>query len=183
MRGRTTVRFTGVSRSRVTTWTLAVDGSPAVRRPQTYPRGITVDTRHLTDGWHALRAEARDFPGNTGVLDWSIRVDNTPPSLILRRIVVGRVGGPVRGRATRPRPVRLLVAASDPGATGLLGATVTVTTARGGARVSRSRALAGLRPGPAGRSRPVVSGAAGTASASICATAPATRRPFSAALW
>jgi hypothetical protein len=145
VRGRTTVRFTGLSRSRITTWTLTVDGAAAVRRAQTYPRGITVDTRSLVDGWHALRAEARDFPGNLGVLDWSIRVDNTPPVLILRRVVVGHVGGPVRKRTTRPRPVRLVVAAADPGSTGLLGATVTITTARG---AGVSQRVLSLRPGP-----------------------------------
>ncbi len=146
VRGRTTVRFTGISRSRLTNWTLSVDGSPAVRLPQAYPRGITLDTRRLADGWHALSAQARDWPGNVGVLDWSIRVDNTPPTLLVRRVVVGRVGGPARRRAVRPRPVHLLVAASDPGATAVLGTTLTITNVRG-AGVSR-RTLA-LAPGPA----------------------------------
>ena len=146
VRGRATVKFTAISRSRVTTWTLAVDGAPVIRTSQTYPRGITLDTRTLTDGWHALRAEARDFPGNVGALDWSIRVDNTRPTLLLRRVVVGRPGGPRRGRADRPRPVRLLLAARDPGATGILATTVTITT-RSGARFSQ-RALS-VRPSAA----------------------------------
>ena len=136
VRGRATVRFTGISRSRVTTWSLTVDGVPATRNAQTYPRGITIDTRRLPDGWHALRAEARDFPGNVGALDWSIRVNNTAPAVRLKRVVVGRVRGPARARATRPRPVRLILAASDPGATAVLSTTITITDKRG-ARVSQ----------------------------------------------
>jgi hypothetical protein len=132
VRGRATVRFTGLSRSRITTWTLAVDGSPASRLPQAYPRGITIDTRRLADGWHALRAEVHDFPGNVGALDWSIRVDNTPPTVLVRRVVVGRAAGPLGARATRPRPVRLVLSASDAGTTGRLEADLTVSPKRRG---------------------------------------------------
>ena len=153
VRGRTTVKFTGVARSRITTWTLAVDGVPAIRTAQTYPRGITVDTRSLADGWHALRAETRDFPGNVGALDWSIRVDNTAPTIVVRRVVVGRAAGPLRARATRPRPVRLVLTGSDPGTTGRLEAGLTVAPKSGG---RGTRTLHLLRAGsersiPAGR--------------------------------
>ncbi|CAN0383599.1 unnamed protein product, partial [Phaeothamnion confervicola] len=142
--GRVTVRFTALSRSRISTWSLAVDGVPAVSRRQVYPRGITLDTTRLVDGWHALRADARDWPGNDGALDWSIRVDNTPPTIIVRRVVVRFARGPARLRATRPRTVRLVVAAGDPGSTGRLPTTLTVT--RRGAPVSQRTLL--LRPGP-----------------------------------
>ena len=136
VRGRTTVKLTAISRSRVPAWTLTVDGVPAVRNSQRYPRGITIDTRKLDDGWHALRAEARDFPGNVGALEWSIRVDNTRPTLLLRRVIIRRARGPARGRVARLRTVRLLVAARDPGSTGRLRATVKVTNRRG-VRVSQ----------------------------------------------
>ena len=117
VRGRVAVKFQALSRTRVSTWTLAVDGRPALARAQTYPRGITLDTRRLPDGWHALSAVAKDYPGNTGRLDWSVKVDNTPPVLIVRS---------VRVQALRPRPrragpdrrlrtVRLVVALADPG--------------------------------------------------------------------
>lgn len=139
VRGRSTVKFTGISRSRVTTWSLAVDGVPATRNGQTYPRGITIDTRRLPDGWHALRAEARDFPGNVGALDWSIRVDNTRPTLAVRSVVVGRPGGPAAGRAKRPRPVRLLMTASDPATTARLSVVLSVT--RRGSAPGRERSL------------------------------------------
>ena len=139
VRGRQTVRFTGISRSRITTWRLDVDGRPATHAAQAYPRGITIDTRTLPDGWHALHAQALDFPGNTGVLDWSIRVDNTPPALVLRRVAVRPPGGLRAGRAARPRPVRLLLALSDPGATGRMTATLTATPAkRSGTRLART---------------------------------------------
>ncbi len=147
VRGRQTLKFTGISRSRITTWRLDVDGQPATRAAQAYPRGITIDTRALPDGWHALHAQALDFPGNTGALDWSIRVNNTPPALQLRRVVVRPPGGPRAGRAARPRPVRLLLAASDPGATGRLTATLTATAAKRGVE-GAARTLA-LPQGPA----------------------------------
>jgi hypothetical protein len=135
VRGRVTVRFTGLSRSRVTTWTLAVDGEPALRRPQSYPRGITVDTRRLADGWHQLAVEARDFPGNAGAATWPVRVDNTRPRIVVRRVATRALRpGRVPGRGARPlrrREVRLIAAVADPGTTGSLPATVLAIDARG----------------------------------------------------
>jgi hypothetical protein len=125
-----------------------VDGQAAVARPQTYPRGITIDTRRLADGWHALQATARDFPGNTGSLDWSIKVDNTRPTLVVRRVVVvrprrrpPRAEGPDR----RPRTVKAVVALADPGTTGRLKATVTAV--RRGGRREAARVVT-VTPGP-----------------------------------
>ncbi|WP_217923206.1 S8 family serine peptidase [Miltoncostaea oceani] len=145
VRGRVPVRFTALSRSRVSTWTLAVDGVPAVRRPQTYPRGITIDTRRLADGWHLLQVEARDFPGNVGVSSWSVRVDNTRPRLVVRRVVVRRVRpARVPGRGpdrVRRGAVRLVAAVDDPGSTGRLPATLKVTDARRRAVVTRTIAV------------------------------------------
>ena len=80
VRGRVNVKFTALARSRVTQWALRLDGTPAVRRPQTYPKGISIDTRRLADGWHALSVEAKDFPGNVAQGQWSIKVDNTRPA-------------------------------------------------------------------------------------------------------
>ena len=149
VRGRVTVKFTGLSRSRLSTWLLEVDGSPAVRRAQTYPRGITVDTRRLEDGWHLLSAQARDFPGNVGRSEWSVRVDNTRPTAILRRVATKRARpAPLRpgGRPVPRRAVRLVLAVGDPGSTGRLSATLRVTGGPPGARPV-SRRL-GLRHGP-----------------------------------
>ncbi len=63
IRGSVTVRFKALSRSKVTQWSLRLDGTPAVRRAQTYPRGISVDTRRLPDGWHALADPGEGLPG------------------------------------------------------------------------------------------------------------------------
>jgi hypothetical protein len=146
VRGRVAVKFKALARTRVASWTLAVDGTPALGRAQTYPRGITIDTRRLPDGWHALSAVAKDYPGNVGRLDWSVKVDNTAPVLIVRSVKVQalrprpRRAGPDR----RLRTVRLRVALADPGSTGRLQATVTAT--RRGGRAERPRTV-GITPG------------------------------------
>ncbi|HMO00823.1 MAG TPA: S8 family serine peptidase [Miltoncostaeaceae bacterium] len=146
VRGRVAVRFRALSRTRVSSWTLAVDGRPVLGRSQTYPRGITLDTRRLPDGWHALSAVARDYPGNAGRLDWSVKVDNTRPVLIVRSVKAQplrprpRRAGPDR----RPRTVRLVVALQDPGSSGRLQATITAT--RRGGRAERPRVV-GITPG------------------------------------
>jgi hypothetical protein len=149
VRGRVTVRFRALSRSRVTQWSLRLDGVPAVRRPQTYPRGISLDTRRLPDGWHALSVRAKDAPGNVGLRDWSIKVDNTRPTLIVRGVRVVRAVRLQAERVRRARPrgrrqALLVVAAADPGSTGALAARVQVRTASG--RFVSSRP-AKVRPG------------------------------------
>jgi hypothetical protein len=143
VRGRVSVKFRALSRTRVTSWRLEVDGAPVLSRAQRYPRGVTVDTRRMTDGWHALSAVARDFPGNDGRLDWSVKVDNTRPVLIVRSVKV-RPQRPRRGANRRLRTVRLVVALSDPGSTGRLRATITATRKRG--RPGRPRVV-GITPG------------------------------------
>jgi len=151
VRGRVNVRFKALARSRVTQWSLRLDGAPAVRRPQTYPRGITIDTRRLPDGWHALSAEAKDFPGNVAAREWSIKVDNTRPKLVFRavRVVRARRGqterAPARARRGTRGRAQLVVAALDGGTTGKLTATVDLRTASG-RKVAR-RTLK-VRPGP-----------------------------------
>lgn len=153
IRGRVTVRFRAVSPSRVTQWALNLDGAPAVRRPQPYPRGITLDTRRLTDGWHALRVDARDWAGNVGSQQWSVLVDNTAPVLVLRRVLLVRPAriqaqGRRVARARRSAPTRqvgLVVAAQDPGSTGVLHAMIEVRTAAGRKVFVRTIRV---RPGP-----------------------------------
>ena len=144
VRGRVTVRFTAQSRSTVTHWSLDVDGVPALRRPQPYPRGITIDTRRLPDGFHAIRVDARDFPGNVGVREWAVKVDNTPPTLAVRRLTVSRRPRGLSAAARRPRAAALLVSAHDPGATGSLRVTVGVRSRAGRSVWARSSAV---RPG------------------------------------
>ncbi len=151
VRGRVTVRFTALSRSKVTQWSLRLDGVPAVRRAQTYPRGISVDTRRLADGWHALSIQAKDFPGNVGLREWSVKVDNTRPTLVVRAVRVTRARralsapGPARPRPGARRQARLLVAAADAGTTGALTGRVEVRTGSG--RFVSLRTMK-LKPGP-----------------------------------
>jgi hypothetical protein len=148
IRGRVTVRFKAASRSRVTQWSLHLDGTPAVRRPQTYPRGISIDTRRLPDGWHSLSVQAKDFSGNLGGRDWAIKVDNTRPRLVVRAV---RLARPRRahqraGAARGPRrQARMIVAAADAGTTGTLLTRVDLRTASG-RRVSLRTIK--LKPGP-----------------------------------
>lgn len=138
VRGRVTAKITAVSKSRVVTWTLDLDGKPVLARPQTYPHGITLDTRTLAEGVHTLRATAVDFPGNVGALAWQVRVDNTPPLVVIRSAKVQHLRRLPRrsGRDRRLRAVRLVIALDDPGSTGPLSGSVTA-------------AGAGRRSGPA----------------------------------
>ncbi len=116
---------------------------PAVRRLQPYPRGITINTRRLADGFHAIRVAARDFPGNVGVREWAFKVDNTPPVLAVQRTVSRRPRGPAAARA--PRTVAMLVSALDPGATGSLAVRAALRDRAGRSLSARSSAV---RPGP-----------------------------------
>ena len=137
-----TVRFTAQSRSTVTHWSLDVDGVPAVRRPQPYPRGITINTRHLSEGFHTIRVDAQDFPGNVGAREWAVKVDNTPPQLAVQGTVSRRPHGPAAVR--RPRTVAILVSALDPGSTGSLSVRVALRDRAGRSLSARSSAV---RPG------------------------------------
>ncbi|MEZ0284752.1 MAG: S8 family serine peptidase, partial [Thermoleophilia bacterium] len=149
VRGRVTVRFKALSRSRVTQWSLRLDGAPAVRRAQTYPRGISVDTRRLPDGWHALSVQAKDFSGNLGGSDWAVQVDNTRPQLVVRAVRLAKVRraharAGARASGAR-REARLIVAAADAGTTGTLATTVDLRTSSGR---SVSLRTIRLKPGP-----------------------------------
>jgi hypothetical protein len=151
VRGRVAVSFKAVSRSRIARWSAFLDGAP-LSTAAGDPRTLSIDTRRLPDGFHALRAEARDFPGNVGARDWTVKVDNTPPVLIVRRVAVARVrtaqsakGGPRGSARRRPRSVSLVVALADPGATGLLKARVTV---RGSTLRRPAVGTVRLHPGP-----------------------------------
>ena len=180
IRGKVTVRFKALSRSKVTQWALRLDGTPAVRRAQTYPRGIGVDTRRLPDGWHALAIQAKDFPGNVGLREWAVKVDNTRPRLVVRSVRLVRARralsepGPRRARLGARRPMRMVVAVADAGTTGALTARIELRTASGRFVSLRS---AKVKPGPL---RTIALGrlARGRYRARIiCATGPVTPRP------
>jgi hypothetical protein len=163
VRGRVEIRFRALSRSRIARWALHLDGVPIVARSQREPRAVAVDTRRLPDGFHVLRGDARDWPGNTGSREWAVKIDNTRPVLIVRRVAVERASNAQSERAATARRappprrrVHLLVAAADPGSTGVLSARIGVRTAKGvavSARTVRVR-QGSLRRLPLGRLRP-----------------------------
>ncbi len=140
VRKRVTVKFRTITRSRITgSWSLTIDGQSVTARPQRYPRGVTVDTRRLTEGWHLFAAQVADAPGNLGASQWSVFVDNTRPTLAIR------VVRQARRKAAKKRDVRLVVAAKDRVGVGKLTATATIRTAAG-RRLSRK--VTRFAPGP-----------------------------------
>jgi hypothetical protein len=108
---------------------LSLDGVPLVSFRSGDPRPVRVDTRTLADGVHVVQAEARDWTGNQGAGAWAFTVDNTPPGVAVRRVLVTRErirplpagAGPVAvarrraavQRARRERTLTAVVDASD----------------------------------------------------------------------
>ena len=81
---------------------------------------MTIHSPRLHRGWHLLRAQVSDAPGNVGASQWSVFVDNTKPTLAVRSVKAGEEEGPAKRRA-----VQLVVAAKD--AVGVGKMTVTAT--------------------------------------------------------
>jgi hypothetical protein len=138
IRKRVTVKFTALTRSRPTSWRLSVDGTPATARAQTYPRGITIDTRRLDEGWHLMRAEIKDAPGNAGARSWPVFVDNTRPRLVVRRVAQAR-------KVRKRRAVTVIVGALDKVGVGKL--TTTATIYRAGRRRPQAKRVRKVAPG------------------------------------
>jgi len=134
VRGTIRARFDVETESTLTRWGLSLDGVPVAGRSSTRPGGARINTRRLADGVHILRAEARNYPGNTAARAWAIRVDNTRPEIPRADVVVAeaprRATRPAARVVTRPgaqRAVRLRVRASDAGASGPLALRVAIT--------------------------------------------------------
>lgn len=135
------LEFRPVSKARLTRWTLAVDGTQIGGRRKLDKPAARIDTRRLDDGWHLIRIQAADWPGNVGTRELAIRVDNTPPVVALGRPRRGPVSGRVGGKPARA--VTLPIRVDDEGTAGRLRATLTVS--RGGSTI-KTRRLA-LRAG------------------------------------
>lgn len=138
VRGVIRARFAVRAESTLTRWSLALDGAQIAGRLGNRPGSARIDTRKLPDGLHRLRAEVRDYPGNLRARNWAVRVDNTPPTLAVRRVIVGKAKG------TEPRPVRVRLALSDPGVAGRLDVEVRIA-GRKSAQVVRVRRAQGVR--------------------------------------
>ncbi|MDH3724164.1 MAG: S8 family serine peptidase [Thermoleophilia bacterium] len=160
VRGRMRASVAPLDASRLANWQLSVDGLPVTPLRRTEHIGPLLDTRRLSDGWHRLRVVAQDWPGNAGVGEWWVRVDNTAPRLVVRRTKIAARQRPVlpqgielqertrRVRTARraPRAVRMRILARD-NFGGRLRVGVRILDRRGKRLGSRS---IGVKPG-AGR--------------------------------
>lgn len=134
--------FRPVSKARLTRWTLSVDGVRLGGVRKLENPAARVDTRRLADGWHLLRVEAADWPGNLGVQEWAVRVDNTPP-----RITLGRPGQSAekRPRPARRRTVDVPMRVIDPGTSGRIAVRVSLSRSGGSSVLARRVSVASGR--------------------------------------
>jgi hypothetical protein len=129
--------FRPVSKARLTRWTLEVDGKRIGGRRRLENPSARLDTRRLEDGWHLVKVAAADWPGNLGVREFGLRVDNTRP-----RVAIGRAR--VRARSSGTGVASLPLRVDDRGTTGRMLATVSVTRRDGTAsRTRRIRVTSG----------------------------------------
>jgi hypothetical protein len=140
--------------SRLTGWSVLVDGRTVARRPGETVPAATLGRRWLPDGRHVIEVRAGDWPGNTGVRQVPVLVDTRAPRL--RSFRVERVGAERArtARAAGTRPARAVLLVDDATASVMR----LVLTASDGREIRRTvrfsgtarRALA-LGPLPAGR--------------------------------
>ncbi|MDA3005397.1 MAG: S8 family serine peptidase [Actinomycetota bacterium] len=99
--------------SRLTGWTLHVDGRRIVHRGGERPPSAALGRRWLPDGRHVIELRASDWPGNVGVRRMKVLVDTRAPRLRSFRVErVGRERAVASGQAAR-RPARAVLVASD----------------------------------------------------------------------
>jgi hypothetical protein len=102
VRGVTRAGFEASDGSRTAGWSLTLDGVPLQVNRSGDPASTRLDTRTMSEGLHALHAEARDWSGNVGAGDWTFTVDNTAPVVGLTRVRVPPPPPPIRLAAARP---------------------------------------------------------------------------------
>jgi hypothetical protein len=174
VRGRARIGFQALDRSPLASWSVRLDDKRVKLVYGRLPRPFRVNTLGLADGFHVLHAEATDLPGNASSFQWTIRIDNTLPSLAYGGIeVLGRQTARVppkkaRGKAAKrrraalarlartARPVRVVLAGQDPDASAAMTLRAVVLTSAGqGVRVKRFRVPQGAeRRLSLGRLRP-----------------------------
>jgi len=99
--------------SRLTGWSIRVDGRVVVRRRGERAPAAALGRRWLPDGRHVVALHAVDWPGNTGVRRVRVLVDTRPPrirSFKLERAGVQQSLGP---GAASVRPARAVLLADD----------------------------------------------------------------------
>lgn len=99
--------------SRLTGWSVHVNGKRIVRRWGERPPSAALGRRWLPDGRHVIELRASDWPGNTGVRRMKVLVDTGAPRI--RRFRVERVGEERTLAAGAPgrRSARMVLVASD----------------------------------------------------------------------
>lgn len=99
--------------SRLTGWSVHVNGKRIVRRAGERPPSAALGRRWLPDGRHVIELRASDWPGNVGVRRMAVLVDTRAPRLRSFRVErVGRERAVAPGQAAR-RPARAVLVASD----------------------------------------------------------------------
>jgi hypothetical protein len=124
--------------SRLTGWSVQVDGRTVVRRQGETPPAATLGRRWLPDGRHVIEVRASDWPGNVGVRTIPVVVDTGAPRL--RSFRVERVGREraLGGVAMGARPAQALLVAQDATAS-VVRLTLTAADGREVRRVMRFR--------------------------------------------
>jgi len=135
--------FTPVSKARLTRWRLYVDDERIGGVRKLDSPSARLDTRRLRDGWHLVRIDASDWPGNEGSREWAIRVDNTRPRISLG---AARASAPRGAAGVRTRQVEVPVRARDRGTTGRLVVRMVVRRQDGTTVRRRSVRVSATRP-------------------------------------
>jgi len=140
--------------SRLTGWSVLVDGRTVVRRPGETSPSAGLGRRWLPDGRRLVEIKAGDWPGNTAVRQFPVLVDTRAPQL--RSFRLERAGlQEARQQATsRPRPARAVFVADDVSAS-VLRITLVAPDGRELRRIARfsgtARRAVSLGPLAAGR--------------------------------
>lgn len=139
--------------SRLTGWSVLVDGRPAVRRPGETSPSVSLGRRWLPDGRRMVEVRAGDWPGNTGVRQFPVLVDTRAPRVRSFRLERTGLQQARHDAAQRSRPARAVLVADDVSASVLRVVLVAPDgreirrTARFSGTVRRSLALGPLPPG------------------------------------
>lgn len=109
------LRVTGVieDASRLTGWSVLVDGRTTVRRQGETSPAAALGRRWLPDGRHVVEIHAGDWPGNTGTRQMPVLVDTRAPRIRSFRLERAGVLQARRAGTLPDRPARALLVADD----------------------------------------------------------------------
>ena len=109
------LRLTGTveDASRLTGWSVLVDGRAVVRRQGETAPSVSLGRRWLPDGRRTVEVRAGDWPGNTGVRQFPVLVDTRAPRVRSFRLERAGVQQARRDAARGARPARAVLVADD----------------------------------------------------------------------